>query len=220
MQEIKRYKQIDYLLYAADGLDLTRPQPMILYLPGAGTRGRDTSLLRSQTILEYAKKQPDYPFVLVIPQPYADSWFDIFEQLQEFAMYQITRPYSDRERVYVCGTSMGAYATWQLAMSHPDWFAAIAPVCGGGMYWNAGRLRHMGVWAFHGEDDRTVYPEESRKMTESIHGEDVRLTIYPHVQHDAWGPAFRTPELYTWLLEHRLSRPTDPETFCVGPAFG
>ena len=68
----------------------------------------------------------------------------------------------DKSRVYVVGASMGGYATWQLAMSRPELFAAIIPICGGGMYWNAGRLIHMGVWVFHGEEDITVLPQESK----------------------------------------------------------
>ena len=58
----------------------------------------------------------------------------------------------------------GGYTVWQMAMSHPKWFAAIIPICGGGMYWNASRLKNMKVWAFHGSNDPVVYCEESKKM--------------------------------------------------------
>ena len=57
--------------------------------------------------------------VTVIPQCYADSWFDIFEQLQDFIQAMIDLPYVDKTRVYVMGGSMGGYTTWQIAMSHP-----------------------------------------------------------------------------------------------------
>lgn len=53
-------------------------------------------------------------------------------------------------------------------MARPEWFAAIVPICGGGIYGFAERLLHMGVWAFHGSEDTVVYPEESRKMVDSI----------------------------------------------------
>ena len=38
----------------------------------------------------------------------------------------------DPDRVYLTGLSMGGYGTWETAIRHPDRFAAIAPICGGG----------------------------------------------------------------------------------------
>ena len=53
----------------------------------------------------------------------------------------------DEDRVYLTGLSMGGYGTWFTAMARPDLFAAIAPICGGGMAYNADVLK-MPVWAF------------------------------------------------------------------------
>ncbi|MBQ3506514.1 MAG: hypothetical protein IJA89_07075, partial [Clostridia bacterium] len=96
----------------------------------------------------------------------------------------------------------GGYTTWQMAMTHPEWFAAIVPICGGGMYWNAARLKDMGVWAFHGADDKTVLPEESEKMVNRVNvcGGNAKLTVYEGVAHNAWTPAFQTKELWDWLF--------------------
>ena len=66
------------------------------------------------------------------------------------------------------GASMGGYGTWQLAMSMPKFFAAIVPICGGGMYWNAGRLINTPIWAFHGAKDPTVLCVESEKMVNHV----------------------------------------------------
>jgi predicted peptidase len=97
---------------------------------------------------------------------------------------------------------MGGYATWQLAMSLPEYFAAIVPICGGGMYWNAGRLVNVPVWAFHGQKDPVVLPEESVKMVEAVkhNGGNARLTLYPENAHDAWSDTYRNPEVFEWLL--------------------
>lgn len=80
----------------------------------------------------------------------------------------IEQDYVDKKRVYLIGASMGAYATWQMAMTRPDIFSAIVPICGGGMCWNAARLKEMGVWAFHGVLDNIVLPEESIKMVNAV----------------------------------------------------
>ena len=47
------------------------------------------------------------------------------------------------------------------------------------MYWNAGTLANIPVWAFHGKLDTCVYPEESEKMVKAVNanGGSARLTI-------------------------------------------
>ena len=113
--------------------------------------------------------------------------------------------YTDPERLYLMGASMGGYTTWELAMSMPELFAAIVPICGGGMYWNAGRLVNVPVWAFHGKLDPTVLVEESEKMVNAVNkrGGNARLTVYPENKHDAWTDTFSNPEVYRWLLDHK-----------------
>ena len=40
----------------------------------------------------------------------------------------------DEDRIYLMGQSMGGYGTWNVGTRHPDLFAAIQPVYGGGDY--------------------------------------------------------------------------------------
>ena len=87
-------------------------------------------------------------------------------------------------------------------MSRPDLFAAIIPICGGGMYWNAARLKNVPVRAFHGKRDSTVCIEESEKMVEAVRraGGDAQLTVYPENGHDAWTDTYQNPDVFAWLL--------------------
>src|SRR5205085_1737719 len=57
----------------------------------------------------------------------------------------------DPDRVYLTGLSMGGFGTWALAARHPDKFAAIAPICGGGDPATAEKLKDLPTWVFHGE---------------------------------------------------------------------
>ena len=102
------------------------------------------------------------------------------------------------------GASMGGYGTWQLAMSLPELFAAIVPICGGGMYWNASRLVNIPIWAFHGGKDTTVFKEESIKMVDAVNkcGGNAKITIYPENGHDAWSDTYKNPEVFHWLLSN------------------
>ena len=149
MKELLRFKELDYVIRYPEGFTDTGKYPLVLYLHGAGGRGRDTDLIYNHPFFGDTEGN-NLPAVFCAPQCYEDSWFSIFEQLQEFVKYVIDLDYIDQERVYVLGASMGGYTTWQLAMSRPELFAAIVPICGGGMYWNGGRLANMGVWAFLG----------------------------------------------------------------------
>ena len=99
---------------------------------------------------------------------------------------------------------MGGYAVWQLAMSMPDCFAAIVPICGGGMYWNAGRLAGLPIWAFHGGKDEYIFPEESQKMVDAVsrNGGKAKLTVYPENAHDVWCDTYSNPQVYSWLLSN------------------
>ena len=128
----------------------------------------------------------------------------MFTELIEFAEYIASEDFADKRRIYCMGASMGGYGTWQLAMSRPQLFAAIVPICGGGMYWNAARLKNVAVWAFHGDSDPEVNVAESRKMTDAVNrnGGTARLTVYNGCGHDAWSETYANRDVFTWLLSH------------------
>lgn len=197
--------KLRYVIHYPDGFDETKLWPVLFHFNGAGSRGDDISpCLNVRSVTLGAKAFPEYPFVTVVPLCSADTWFDLWEHLEELVRYIAARPFTDRKRIYLTGGSMGGYATWQLAMSMPEYFAAIAPVCGGGMYWNAGRIASIPVWAFHGGKDSVVLPEESQKMVTAVNqkGGNAQLTIYPENGHDAWTDTYSNPELYRWFLSH------------------
>ena len=183
----------------------TDRHPVILFLHGAGGRGSDLEHLKTNPYFQITDKAEEFPFLTFAPQCHMDTWFDLFETLIRFAEAIAARPDVDSSRIYVMGASMGGFATWQIAMSRPDLFAAIVPICGGGMYWNAGRLRDMPVWAFHGKLDDTVFVEESEKMVAWMrrYGGDPKLTIYPENGHNAWSDTYGNRDVFRWLLEHK-----------------
>ena len=72
------------------------------------------------------------------------------------------------------------------------------------MYWNAGKLKNVPVWAFHGALDQTVLPEESEKMVNAVNkrGGSAKLTIYPENGHNAWSDTYSNLEVFEWMLSH------------------
>lgn len=203
--EIKNYKSLSYVLTYPDGLKKTGKYPVIIFLHGAGTRGNDINKLKNNAFYDAVKSNTDFDFITAAPQCSADTWFDIFSEISDFAEYIACLDYADRNRIYGIGASMGGYGLWQLAMSKPNLFAAIVPICGGGMYWNAARLKNTPIWAFHGDGDSTVDKSESIKMVDAVNkaGGNAILTIYPDCGHDAWTMTYSAPKVYEWLKQQK-----------------
>jgi len=196
----KKYKKLKYYISFPDGYEDGKTYPVIFYTHGAGGRGKRISIIKNDEV--YAKNPCVNDFIIVMPQCYADTWFDIFEQLIAFCEYIYDSPFTDKSRFYATGVSMGGYACYQLMMSRPELFAAAIVCCGGGMYWNAYRLQNIPIRAFHGALDKVVYPEESAKMVSAI-GARAELIVYEDADHDCWTKTYTNKENFEWLLSHR-----------------
>ena len=203
MEKLK-YKDIEYVLRVPTGFSEDKKYPVVIFLHGAGSRGRDLKIIEEHPFFSETK---DFlsSVISVAPQCYENSWFTIFEQLGEFIHHIISANYADSNKIFLVGASMGGYATWQMAMSYPELFKAIIPICGGGMYWNAERFVNMSIWAFHGDSDTVVFTEESEKMVKAINsnGGNARMTIYENCGHDAWTPTFKNADTWVWLLSQK-----------------
>jgi predicted peptidase len=178
--------------------------PLILFLHGAGERGADLELVKVHGLPKLLDAWPDFPFIVVSPQCPRDAWWsnDVLNALVEEAA---SRYAVDEDRIYVTGLSMGGYGTWSLAVEYPHKFAAVAPICGGGIPPLACRIKNVPVWAFHGAEDDVVPLAESERMVNSLKGcgGNVRFTVYGGVGHDCWTRTYEDPALYSWFLENR-----------------
>jgi pimeloyl-ACP methyl ester carboxylesterase len=120
----------------------------------------------------------------------------------------------DRERVYLTGISMGGGGALRLALTRPDLWAAVAPVCPAGFAGIeelAGNALDLPIRLFHGDQDPLVPVESSRLWQRRLVDLGVAADYieYPGVRHNAWDLAYRGHELFDWL--ERFSRPRLPE---------
>lgn len=203
-----------YLQFVPKGYDTngTKSWPLMLFLHGAGERGNDIRKVTIHGPPKNVAQNPDFPFILVSPQcPEGEIWSS--ESLLGLLDKVAQELRVDPERVYLTGLSMGGYGTWDLGLKHPERFAAIVPICGGGelitLLLAQGdkkqAIQSLGVWAFHGAKDPTVPVNESQRMIDllkKIGAKDARLTVYPEAGHDSWTETYNNPELYEWLLSH------------------
>ena len=216
--EFRAFEALPFILHYPEGYESGKRYPVLLQLHGAGTRGITIHQYANSSTFPTLFASAPEPMIILSPHCTQNSWFDLFETLIRFARSIATMPFTDPERIYLMGTSMGAYAAWQLAMSQPQLFAAMVPICGGGMYWSASRLVNIPIWAFHGGKDTTVFPEESIKMVDKVNakGGNARLTIYPENAHDAWSDTYGSPEVFAWMLSHRNTNAKELVDACQG----
>lgn len=182
------------------------PVPLIVFLHGSGERGSDLNKVRAWGPPAIADKDPDFPFMVVSPQVPDGEWWHA--NLLKAMLDEVLARYNvDRSRVYLTGISMGGYGAWDLAINYPDYFAAIAPICGGGNTLRIGQLRQVPAWVFHGLKDQSVPERESASMVAALKaaGGDVKYTVLPTAGHaDAWVYAYGgQARLFDWFLAHR-----------------
>jgi len=200
-------RSISYLLYLPEGYGAQEERwPLVLFLHGSGERGTDLSLVTRHGPPRRVAEGTAFDFVLVSPQCPLGRWWSV-DQLDGLLRHLCATLAIDTDRVYVTGLSMGGFGTWAMAEEFPERFAAIAPVCGGGIPYRAPLLHDLPVWAFHGAKDPVFPVRYSTEMVDAINraGGNARLTIYPDVGHDAYTDAYADAEFYRWLLAQRRS---------------
>ena len=191
--------------------------PLMLFLHGAGERGTNVQRSAVHGPLKLVKQGKDFPFIIVAPLCPNDELWENGPLLK--LLDHVEKKFAvDKNRVYLTGLSMGGYGTWRLGLAHPEKFAAIAPICGGGLMIDVilagygkkvNPLKALPVWAFHGAKDPLVPLDESERMINALKksgSTEVKLTVYPKVAHDSWEQAYEDPALYEWLLKHELPR--------------
>jgi predicted peptidase len=206
-------KAVEYLLYLpGDYTSGEQKSPLMLFLHGRGESDGPLSLVAKWGPPQIVAKGDELPYVLVSPQcPRSESWAQEGQQAALLELLaHITRTYNvDTDRIYLTGLSMGGYGSWRLAADHPDRFAAVAPVCGGGRPEDAQRLTSLPIWVWHGDQDEAVPFSRSVEMVEAIRdagGEKIRFTTLEGVGHNSWSAAYATPELYDWFNEQAVSK--------------
>jgi predicted peptidase len=180
--------------------------PLILFLHGAGERGDDLTLVLREGLPHLLETLPDFPFVVVSPQETRarrwtpDGLAALMDDVAE--TYRV-----DRGRVYVTGLSSGATAALELAIHHPERIAAVAPVAFTTIPADLCRMKDVPAWVFHNAGDERVPEGRAKKLAAELKAcggsGEVKLTIFPGEGHDAWTEAYRTHELYEWLLRQR-----------------
>jgi predicted peptidase len=173
--------------------------PLVVFLHGSAERGNDSNVLRNENLF-----RQKFPAIVAAPQCLPTfSWEP--NAVADLIQYVALRYHVDRNRIYLVGHSMGGYGTWDTAAAHPDLFAAIVPISGGGDPNNVKPLAGIPAWAFHGKKDKTVPVAESERMIEAIReaGGEPKLTVIPNAGHGICQAVCDRANLWEWLFQQR-----------------
>jgi len=179
--------------------------PMIVFLHGAGQRGDDLEKVKIHGIPKYFSADPCHLGLRVItvsPQcPDGLCWNNLARELYDFIVAATETYHADPDRVSITGISMGGFGTWEMLVSHPELFAAAAPICGGGMSWRIPQDLPVPVRTFHGDADPVVPICLSYDMADAVNarGGHCEFTVYHGCDHDSWSRTYEKTDVIEWL---------------------
>jgi predicted peptidase len=209
-------KEAKYFVFIPHAYKGDQAYPLILFLHGGGESGTDGKApLRAYLGPAIKKQEATFPFIVVFPQSQKGTWnassedgqrtMDILAEVQKELRV-------DERRLIVAGGSMGGAGTWSFAIKHPDAWAAIVPICGSGDVKQAGKIKHIPCWCFHGALDKSVNVEGSRRMIDALKaaGGTPKYTEYPEGGHGIGNMVWGTKELLDWLSEQKRPAEAPP----------
>lgn len=227
LSDIDRSAQ-PYYLYVPETLDLEKPVPLVLFLHGY-IGNLDKVNWYDQTCPDSMKRLAEQVGGIMLA-PFARSNTDFLGIGERDVLHTIEltmRDYPvDPDRVYLCGASMGGSGVWAIAAHYPHLFAVAVPASGRTDYnlWqNVERgvltefkqlivdrdfavtlqpnFRSLPVYAFHGEDDWLVNPDQSKVMVNALKATGFEALYHEFPRGDHWScfDAFDSDQLVTWL---------------------
>jgi predicted peptidase len=215
-----RYRMLD------PDRDTLRSTPLVIFLHGSGERGSDNEAQLKWGVMNFATDQMMalHPALVIAPQcPANQQWANLdrakngttatlnsqptkaMQLLRELIDQLIKTQHIDPKRIYITGTSMGGFGTFDAVERYPDLFAAAIPVCGGGDASKINTAAHIPMWICAGADDPTVNVQYSYDMVAELRkaGAHPGFSIFPETGHLSWLSVYNDPHIIEWLFRQR-----------------
>jgi predicted peptidase len=200
--EVVLKKKTAYLLHIPENKN--EKKPLLVFIPGDGEKGTDIEKVKIHGPFKYLKTHQLDAYILA-PQCLENENWDI-ESIHQLIL-KVQREYSvDANRIYLTGLSSGGWATWNLAISHPELFAAIVPISGFVDLIQMDyicKIKTIPVQIFHGLLDDVVPVDYAISVYKALKSCDanVKLTIFDDSGHDSWSRVYDNQEIYNWMFQ-------------------
>ncbi|MFT3705939.1 MAG: phospholipase [Agriterribacter sp.] len=230
---IRGIDTLRYRILYPEVYDSKKSYPLVVYLHGAGFRGNDNESQLSRAGLFFLNNslRKKFPAFVVFPQCPADSMWNQIpgppydttvavnhemntlslttpERLVKLLMDSLTTyKIADPKRIYLGGTSLGAFGTYDLVIHYPDYLAAAFPICGqANVALYPKKAANLPVWIFHGAIDDIINPWPDRALIKALQqsgAKNAKYTEYPGLKHDIEPAVFAEPDLLPWLFSFK-----------------
>lgn len=229
-QFIKGGDTLQYRMLLPENFDEKKQYPVLFFLHGAGERGsnNESQLIHGSKLFLNPENRKNFPAIIIFPQcPKDDYWANVIigdgKKLERFSFQKGGKPgkamellvalvakiksekFSDNDRFYVGGLSMGAMGTYEILRRKPNVFASAFAICGGDHVENVKKYKHVPLWIFHGGKDSVVPIQKSEIVVNELKrlNSDVKFRVYPDANHNSWDPAFAEPDFLSWIFSYR-----------------
>jgi hypothetical protein len=216
-------REVDFLLYRPEHVfkNPNEKYPIIIFLGGLGekaTKSRRVNIIQNGLLPEYIYKGNDVPMLVMSIQHVYDDWnINLINEAIDYALAKLP---VDKARVYLVGTSAGAFGVWGFAEEFADRIRAIVPISGGGDTQRACTLKNEAIWAFTNKFDHLVNPGKSINMVHAVNAcapvTPAKLNVFPDAGHDCWRRVFdknhpdwkKSPQeqrvdIFQWLIDQK-----------------
>ncbi len=212
-----------YGLYLPKNYDPQKKYPLVIMLHGAGSNHRlalrrvfGKSNANGETDVEATRYFPEWKDIdYIVASPFARGTAG-YQGIPEKDVYavlaDVKKRFSiDEDRTYLTGLSMGGGGTLWLAMTRPDIWAAIAPVCPappGGTDELLSNGLNLPAHFFHGDADQAVPVTVSREWVRKLKGigGTVEYVEYPGVGHNSWEKAYQDEFVFDWFAKFKRNK--------------
>ncbi|MBX7210539.1 MAG: prolyl oligopeptidase family serine peptidase [Verrucomicrobiaceae bacterium] len=209
---------LNYQIFGNPKWDGKKRYPIVIFLHGSGSSGGDNEAQMggATKVFTSESNQAARPCFMIAPQcPDASiGWNkEVANNLMALLGDLVDKLPIDERRIYLTGSSMGGFGTFNLASKYPNVFACAVPLCGGGDPKAAEALKPVPMWIFHGDKDDMVPVERSRTIFKAIQDAGGTLVKYSELAgegHGITGVVYAKTELHAWMFEQRLSAEARP----------
>lgn len=216
-----------YAIYIPENFDESKKYPLVVFLHGAMSNHRlglrrafgegnkqgpefgTPGFVPPQNDLEVTRFYPELKnvdYIVVAPFARGTAGYqgipeqDIFDMLADVkSKFSI-----DEDRMYLTGLSMGGGGTLWVGLTHPDMWAAIAPVCPAppeGTDKMAMNAFNIPVHLFVGDRDGLMTTADAWKENFESNGVDVKYIVYPGIAHNSWEYVYKDGFIFDWFAQ-------------------
>ncbi|RPI29310.1 MAG: phospholipase [Acidobacteria bacterium] len=205
-----------YGLYLPPQFNPKKRYPLVISLHGAGSNHRlnlrrvfGKSNAQGETDVEASRYFPKWNDVdFIVASPFSRGTIG-YQGVAEKDVYDVLADVRgrfpiDENRIYLTGLSMGGGGTLWLALTRPDIWAAIVPVCPAPPPETevlAPNALHLPVRFCQGGADPVVRPAGVRDWAKRLEtlGSKVEYIEYPGVAHNSWENAYQDGQIFKWF---------------------